>query len=240
MRRRAGDLFFAPWWKTSSRMLSVLSIWRRCRVSRISRRFSSTRISSSPRSVSPFLPLVKILPRIDMSFLKHDLGRLLFLGGSLRLFLALLHGADLFLPLGDLLGLGLRPLHLAQDLLFLVVGPRGLGRERDALGELFGLVEVLQKLLGLDGEVLHGLLVGQGLAGQLEDRLERGDVLVEDLETLVVDVLDAVVELLHLPPDLLARPREHQLARIGDVALALLEQFLLSPAELLELGHGPA
>src|SRR5258708_21445760 len=112
MRRRAGDLFFAPWWKTSSRSLSYLSIWRRCWFSRISRRFSSTRISSSPRSVSPFLPLVKILPRIDISFLKHDLGRLLFLGRGLRIFLALLHAAHLFLPLSALFGLGPRPLHL--------------------------------------------------------------------------------------------------------------------------------
>src|SRR5436190_15945348 len=114
MRRRAGDLVLAPWWNTSSRSLSNLSIWRRCWFSRISRRFSSTRISSSPRSVSPFLPFVKILPRIDMSFLKHDFGGLLFLGRSLRLFLALFHGADFFLPLGHLLGFRLGTLHLPE------------------------------------------------------------------------------------------------------------------------------
>src|SRR5882672_4108633 len=71
MRRRAGDLFFAPWWKTSSRSLSYLSICRRCWFSRISSRFSSTRISSRPRSVRPFLPLVNILLRIDMLSLQR-------------------------------------------------------------------------------------------------------------------------------------------------------------------------
>src|SRR6185295_19487509 len=98
MRRRAGDLFFAPWWNTSSRSLSNFSICRRCWFSRISRRFSSTRISSSPRPDSPFLPFVKIWPRIDMLFLflEHDLGRLLLAHGSLRLPLLLLDGADLF------------------------------------------------------------------------------------------------------------------------------------------------
>src|SRR5262245_14923211 len=80
MRRRAGDLFFAPWWNTSSRSLSYFSIWRRCWFSRISRRFSSTRISSSPKSVSPFFPFVKILPRMDISFLQ----RTQHPGGELR------------------------------------------------------------------------------------------------------------------------------------------------------------
>src|SRR5581483_10385390 len=241
MRRRAGDFVLAPWWKTSSRSLSYLSIWRRCWFSRISRRFSSTRISSRPRSVRPFLPFVKILPRMDMSFLEHDLGRLLLLAGGLGLLLAVLRGADLLGLLGGALdGLRLRPLHLAEDLLLLVVGAGGLRGQGDALGELLGLVEVLEELLGLDGQVLHGLLVGQGLAGQLEDRLERGDVLVEDLEALVVDVLDAVVELLHLPADLLDPPGEHELAGVGDVALALLEQLLLGAVELLEVGHGAA
>src|SRR5262245_8076817 len=79
MRLRAGDLFFAPWWNTSSRSLSYFSICLRCWFSRISRRFSSTRISSSPKSVSPFLPFVKILPRMDILFLQrteHAVGEL--------------------------------------------------------------------------------------------------------------------------------------------------------------------
>src|SRR6185436_7840804 len=130
MRRRAGDLFFAPWWNTSSRSLSYFSIWRRCWFSRISRRFSSTRISSSPKAESPFFPVVKILPRIDISFLEHDFG-------SLRLAFLLLDGADLLLLfdglLADRLDLGRRAFHLAEDLLLLVVGLRGLGRQRDAL-----------------------------------------------------------------------------------------------------------
>src|SRR3954470_17229487 len=241
MRRRAGDLVFAPWWKTSSRSLSYLSICRRCWFSRISRRFSSTRISSRPRLVRPFLPFGKMVPRIDMSFLEHDLGGLLLLAGSLRgLLFAFLDGADLFLPLDGLLDLGFGALHLPEDLLLLVVGLGGLGGQGDALGELLGLLQVLEELLGLDRHVLHGLLVGQGLAGQLEDGLEGGDVLVEDLEPLVVDVLDAVVQPLHLPADLLDPPGEHELARVGDVALALLEQFLLRAVELLEVGHGAA
>src|SRR6185436_18519535 len=179
MRRRAGDLFFAPWWNTSSRSLSYFSIWRRCWFSRISRRFSSTRISSSPKSVSPFLPLVKILPRIDISFLEHDFGRLLLADRSLGLLFLLLDGADLLLLL--LLGEALLAhrllrrgaLHLAEDLLLLVVGLGRLGGQGDAFGELLGLLQVLQELLGLDRHVLHGLLVGQRLAGELEDGLER-------------------------------------------------------------------
>src|SRR6185503_4880796 len=103
MRRRAGDLFFAPWWKTSSRSLSYFSICRRCWFSRISRRFSSTRISSSPKSVSPFFPFVKILPRIDISFLEHDFGGLLLPGRSLGLPFLLLDGADLFFLFAGLL-----------------------------------------------------------------------------------------------------------------------------------------
>src|SRR5688572_24601665 len=126
MRRRAGDLFFAPWWNTSSRSLSYFSIWRRCWFSRISRRFSSTRISSSPRPVSPFFPLVKICPRIDISFLEHDFGRLLLADRSFGLLLLLLDGADLLLLFGDPRFadrlLGRRPLHLPEDLLLLVVG----------------------------------------------------------------------------------------------------------------------
>src|SRR5678810_585406 len=184
MRRRAGDLFFAPWWNTSSRSLSYFSIWRRCWFSRISRRFSSTRISSSPKSVSPFFPLVKICPRIDISFLEHDFGRFLLPDRSLGLLFLLLDRADLFLLFGDLFADGLlrhEALHFAEDLLLLVVGLGGLGDQRDALGELLGLLEVLEELLGLDRHVLHGLLVGERLAGQLEDRLERRDVLVEDL-----------------------------------------------------------
>src|SRR3954462_150812 len=117
MRRRAGDLVFAPWWKTSSRSLSYLSIWRRCWFSRISRRFSSTRISSRPRSVSPFFPpLVKILPRMVMLFLEQDLRRILFLAGRFGLLLAFLHGALGFLLFGLLLGLGRRlgALHLPE------------------------------------------------------------------------------------------------------------------------------
>src|SRR5436190_20805145 len=106
MRRRAGDLVLAPWWNTSSRSLSNLSIWRRCWFSRISRRFSSTRISSRPRSVSPFLPFVKILPRIDISFLEQDLGVFLVLPRSLGLLLAFLDGADVLDRLGGLLRLG--------------------------------------------------------------------------------------------------------------------------------------
>src|SRR5436190_1229634 len=119
MRRRAGDLFFAPWWKTSSRSLSYFSICRRCWFSRISRRFSSTRISSSPKSVSPFFPFVKILPRIDMSFLEHDLGRLLLTDRGLGFPFLFLHGADLFLLLDRALGHRLRlgALHLPADLL---------------------------------------------------------------------------------------------------------------------------
>src|SRR6185295_14326692 len=153
MRRRAGDLFFAPWWNTSSRSLSYFSICFRCWFSRISRRFSSTRISSSPRPDSPFLPFVNIWPRIDMSFLEHDLGRVLLADGSLGLPLLLLDGAVLLLLLHFLLDDGLlgdRTLHLPEDLLLLVVGLGGLGGHRDALGELLGLVEVLQELLGLD------------------------------------------------------------------------------------------
>src|SRR5258706_1465098 len=123
MRRRAGDLFFAPWWKTSSRSLSYFSIWRRCWFSRISRRFSSTRISSSPRSVRPFLPFVKILPRIDMLFLEHDLRRLLLAAGSLGLLFLFLHGAHFFLLFAGLLALRLllgRPgLPLADGILLL-------------------------------------------------------------------------------------------------------------------------
>src|SRR5258706_9583425 len=127
MRRRAGDLFFAPWWKTSSRSLSYFSIWRRCWFSRISRRFSSTRISSSPKSVSPFLPFVKILPRIDMLFLEHDLRRFLLADGRLGLPLFLLDGTSLLFLLP--LGFGFRggALHLPEDLLLLVVGLGGLG-----------------------------------------------------------------------------------------------------------------
>src|SRR6516164_4587006 len=161
MRRRAGDLVFAPWWKTSSRSLSYLSIWRRCWFSRISRRFSSTRISSSPRSVSPRLPFVKILPRMDMSFLEHDLGRLLLAARSLGLLLAVLGGADFLGLLGGplVLRLGGEPLHLPEDLLLLVVGPGGLRGQGDAFGELLRPVEVLEELLCLDGQVLHGLLV---------------------------------------------------------------------------------
>src|SRR6185295_15084630 len=140
MRRRAGDLFFAPWWKTSSRSLSYFSICRRCWFSRISRRFSSTRISSSPKSVSPFLPFVKILPRIDISFLEHDFGRLLLADRSLGLAVLLLDGAELLFLFGglfaDRLGLRRGALHLAEDLLLLVVGLGGLGSQRDALGEL--------------------------------------------------------------------------------------------------------
>src|SRR6187402_1347895 len=89
MRRRAGVFVFAPWWKTSSRSLSYFSIWWRCWFSRISRRFSSTRTSSSPRSESPFLATLKIFPRIDMLFLEQNLRRLrlppglLFLDGRL-------------------------------------------------------------------------------------------------------------------------------------------------------------
>src|SRR5689334_12427725 len=123
MRRRAGDLFFAPWWNTSSRSLSYFSIWRRCWFSRISRRFSSTRISSSPKSVSPFWPFVKILPRIDISFLEHDFGRLLFAGRGLGLPFLLLDGAELLLLLGRPFphGFGFRhgALHLPEDLLLL-------------------------------------------------------------------------------------------------------------------------
>src|SRR6185295_3729512 len=244
MRRRAGDLFFAPWWNTSSRSLSYFSIWRRCWFSRISRRFSSTRISSSPKSVSPFLPLVKIWPRIDISFLEHDFGRILLADRSLGLLFLLLDGADLFLLLEGLLAdrlLRRGALHLAEDLLLLVVGLGRLGGQGDPFGELLGLLEILEELLGLDRHVLHGLLVGQRFAGELEDGLERRDVLVEDLEPLVVDVLDAVVELLHLPADLLDPPGEHELARLGDgLALALLEQLLLGAVELLEIRHGAA
>src|SRR5579862_625595 len=158
MRRRAGDLVFAPWWKTSSRSLSYLSICRRCWFSRISRRFSSTRISSRPRSVSPFFPLVKIFPRIDMSFLEHDLGRLLFPAGSLRLLLPVLQGTGVLGLLDGLrafrLRLGFGPLHLPEDFLLLVVGLGGFRGQGDPLGELLGLVEILEQLLGLDGQVL--------------------------------------------------------------------------------------